>query len=428
VASRGRRSPFSTWGGRLPNFDPTLLNYGSRYGIGLYTRLIQQFAFIGGYCAQWIDHVLAIDRVIKPADTGDPKTQKVADQAAVRARKAWARAKNRVIVLQKLLYGRFYGFARAERVWRFDRVVKEWIPDLYDVPQEAWMFDDAGNDFLVTDVAPRGTLVDSNRFLHFQWGSADSKYGAGDLSEVYLALWYIQKIQEFGLQAVEDYSHLIAIVHMPRWYDAPQRQKAIESVKEQYRYYVVVPSDETKLSVELPTMNVTSQGTAGRQEYEVIRFYERWIQIRLLGAPQTQDKASSGNGKLEEMRQGIHDDKRPLGSSALDQCLTEGWLDPYCDVNMADLPMELRPRFESDSADVKLTGPEAAMYLNICRALVAKAITATAAEEGFAALGISRSRAKAIADSIVSERDGLTVEPLTSGSVTSGQPPQQEAA
>lgn len=425
IASRGKRDGFMYMPSiaRLPNPDPTLRKFSTTSpDIGLYTKIIQQFAFIGGYCAQWVDRVLSTSRAIKPAKVDDPEQQKVADAAALRASRAWARVRNRQIVLQKLLMGRFYGFSRAEKVWRFDLVVKEWIQDLYDVPWEAWQFDDQGRDFLRTMLRPFGTEVDSSRFIHFQWGSADTKYGAAVLSEVYLALWYIQQIQEFGLQAIEDYSKLIAIVHIPRGLSKEDRKKALTSVAEQYRYYVTVPTDETKISIETPTISVAANGTAGRSEYEVIRFYERWIQIRMLGAPQTQDK-QLGTGKVEETRAGIWEDKPLLGSSALDQCLTEWWLDQYCEMNLADLPVELRPRFESDATGIEsgLTGIQAQNFLEICKAFVAKQITATATEEGIVALGIPRARAKTIVESIANERKDLTV-------VTSGPPTQPPPA
>jgi hypothetical protein len=119
VASRSKRDPMSSlvYRGRLANPDRTLVKFGTSDGIGLYTRVLHQFANVAGYCKAWIDHVLVTDRAIKPATSEDPAEQTLADEAAERMRKAWARVRNRSIVLQKLLTGRFYGFARAEKVW-----------------------------------------------------------------------------------------------------------------------------------------------------------------------------------------------------------------------------------------------------------------------------------------------------------------------
>lgn len=419
VASRGKRDVFAILPAvmRLPNPDPTLLEFGrgrGHWGIRLYSQIIRQFAFIGGYCAQWVDHVLAIDRVIKPAQVDDPDQQKLANAAALRAAKAWKRVKNRTIVLQKLLMGRFYGFSRAEKVWRFDPILKEWIQDLFDVPWEAWLFDDSGRDYLSTVLAPFGNEVDPAKFIHFQWGSADTKYGAGVLSEIYLALWFIQQIQEFGLQALEDYSKLIAIVHVPRTFNKTDREKTLSSVSDQYRFYVTVPSDETTVRIETPAITVTANGAAGRQEYDAIRFYERWIQIRLLGAPQTQDK-SLGTGKLEDTRAGIWEDKTPLASEALDQTLTDQWLHPYFDVNDPTLPLELRPRFESDSSEIGkgIDGRQAQQAIDIGVKLAANQLTPTFAVEMLAALGIPRPRAQAMVDSVVREAAQLAPVPET---------------
>jgi hypothetical protein len=429
VASRGKRNPFEGWNGRLPNPDPTLKKFGGCRRIGIYSLILQEFSFVGGHCTQWVDHVLVTERQIKAATSDDPKKQEIADGAAKRAAAAWARVANQAIVLQKLLMGRYYGFSRAEKVWVFDEVVKEWIQDLYDVPWESWNFDDAYNDFLITWSNPYGIPVDPKKFIHFQWGSADTKYGQGDFSEIYLTLWKIQKIEELAIAALEDWSRLIAIVHIPNGFTKDQRAKAIAGVKDQYRYYFTVPTNEDEVKVDTPNGNVTANGQAGRQELNGVEFYERWVQLRLLGAPQTGSKGGAGNGKLDEIRKEIWDDKTPSASAYLDKLLTEQWLCDYCDVNLADVPLELRPRFESDSGEITsgLNGAQIVAYATLCADLAASRTTQTAAEEGFASLGITRARAKAIADSIVKERDSLVkVDPTPRQQVSTA--PQQEAA
>jgi hypothetical protein len=435
VASRGKRNPFEAWSGRLPNPDPTLRKFAGGRRIGLYSLIFQEFSFVGGLAAQWVDHVLRTGRQIKAATCEDPAKQEIADEAAKRATAAWNRVQNRDIVLQKLLMGRFYGFSRAEKVWRFDEVVREWIPDLYNVPWEAWNFDDNLRDFLITWSNPMGIEVDPKKFIHFQWGSADTKYGEGELSEVYLTLWKIQKIEELALQALEDWSRLVAIVHIPRGFSKEDRAKSIAGVKEQYRFYFTVPSDEDEVRVDTPNGGVTANGTAGRQEFNGVEFYERWVQIRFLGTPQTQSKGGAGNGKLDEVRSEYWDDKSPISNAGLDKVLNEQWLDDYCDVNLADVPVELRPYFESDPGDIAkgLQGAQAATYLELCRSLAANEIPAHAAEEGFASLGITRPRAKSIAFAIVKDRDKLAKsqqKPNGTPPATTDQQatPQQEAA
>ena len=165
VASRGKRDPFSIrWGGQLLNPDLTLRKFGTRDGIGLFDKVLQQFPFVAGYCEQWVDHVLVTDRMIKAAKAATPELQTKADEAALRAQKAWARVQNRVIVLRSLLMGRFYGFGHAEKVLRFDPVCKEWIDDFYDVPQSAWTFGDDG----------RGTPTERNRVSEWSRGPSSA--------------------------------------------------------------------------------------------------------------------------------------------------------------------------------------------------------------------------------------------------------------
>lgn len=414
VASRTKRDPYLslTYRGRLANPDKTIQKFGTCDGIGLYTRVLHQFANVAGYCKAWIDHVLVTDRAIKAAAASTPEDQARADEAAERARRAWSRVRNRSIALQKLLTGRFYGFARAEKVWRFDEVVGEYIQDLYDVDQEHWRFDDEGNAYLITSQDQAGMLVDPDRFIHFQWGSADTLYGDGDLSKVYVALWKIQQLEGMALRRIEDNESTV-IVHVPRTILGAERTALENAYAEEYQKVILVPTDEAKVSTELPTMNITTSGAAGRQEYVAIEFYERWIQTLLLGAPQTGNK-QLGTGKVEETRKEVWDDKTPLGSAALDQCLSEGWLDSYCRMNLADLPAGLRPRFESDSSNVTegLSGVAAQRAMEAGLALAANQLTALFAEEIISSVGIARPRAKAMADSIVKERGNLTTAPV----------------
>lgn len=428
VASRGKRDRFSarSWGGRLSNNDPTIEKFSNGRGIGLYTQILHQFANVAGYCQAWVDHILVTDRVIKPAKGKDAAEQEIADAAATRAQLAWASVGNRSIVLQKLLMGRFYGFARAEKVPVYIEVLGEWVPFFYDVPQESWRFDDDGREYLVTTDAPNGAEIDPSRFIHFQWGSADSKYGKGDLSYVYLSLWKIQKLETMALQRIED-SESTVIVHVPRGIVGDQRTALENAYAEEFRKTIFVPSEEGQVRTELPTQNIAAAGATARQEYEAIRFHERWVQTMLLGAPQTGDKAL-GTGKLEDTRKAIWDDKSPIGSAALDQCLTVGWLSTYCDWNMADLPRELRPRFESDSTDIAegLAGLGALEARNIALDLSAKKITPTIAIELWGALGLPRARAQAMSDSILKERD--TLDPAKPEASTPEQTTDEEAA
>lgn len=410
VASFGRRDRYSSraWGGRLPNPDPTIRKFGTRDGVGIYTRVLRQFANVAGYCQAYVDHVLINDPVVKAARAENDADQIVADAAARRAGRAWLQVRNRTIVLQKLLYGRFYGFARAEKVARFDEVINEWIPDLYDVPQEYWLFDDDGREFLVDSLTPGGVEVDPSKFVHFQWGTADTKYGEGALSGAYLALYKIQKLEEMALQRIED-NESVVIVHVPTHIQGDEFEDLKAAYAEEFRKVIMVPApSEQVVRTETPTIAVTTSGASGRQEYEGARFYERWVQTHLLGAPQTGDK-SLGTGKVEETRKDVWNDKTPIGRITLDYTLTQGWMQTYCDWNMPDVPTHLRPHFESDAGEITegLTGAAATELRLMARDLVANLVTTTVAVEHWTGLGLSKARAQAMADSIVKERSSL---------------------
>lgn len=411
VTSRKHREPSLTeaFRGWWPNPDPTL--FGKREGIALYARILRQCPKVAGYCRAWVDHVLVTERSVRAAKAATPELQAKADAAAERMARAWAQVQNQAVVLPQMLMSRFFGFARIEMVWRYDDVVKEWIPEIYDVDQRYWLFDDDGRPYLVTATNPNGVLMDETRFMRCQWGTADTEYGLGDLSFVYTDIWKSQKLDELALRRIED-SDPCVIVHVPADMDPTARKNLEDSYEEDYQKVTIVPSNEMLVRTEIPNLSVTTSGTAARQEYEGIQQYDTAIQTFLLGAPQTGSK-QLGTGKVEGIRQEVWSDKTPQGSAALDRWLNEGWRQAYCDVNLADLPRELRPVFSSDSTEITqgLSGIAAQIATNIAIQLGAGQITATVAIDLWTAIGIAPARAKAMADSTVKER--ATLNPAT---------------
>lgn len=417
IASVRRRDPYATLlssKGRLVNRDPVLVKYAPAEGIAIYDRILHQFAGVAGHCQAWVDHILVNQIVIKPAKASNAEDQEEANRAADRATRAWNRVKNRSIVLQKLLYGRFYGFARAEKVWRFDPVLGEWIPDLYDVPQKFWKFDDDGRDYLVTTKDRDGEEVDPNKFLHFQWGSADTKYGEADLSRVYLALWEIQQLKDLALKRIEDAESTV-LVHVPKNYNPTDRAATKDSFSEHYDRVITVSTDEAKVSIDDTKSSLISSGATARPEMELIAWNMTQVQTALLGAPQTGNK-QLGTGKVEETRRSVWDDKTPLGLATADQTLTAGWLDDYLDINMPGLRADLRPQFDSTTSDISegLSGIQSQEARNIALDLIAKKITLSIAVELWSALGIPRPRAQSMGESAIAERDGLATASVDS--------------
>jgi hypothetical protein len=396
----------------LTNPNRTLRKVRPYDGIALFWRMLHQFPNVAGYCRAFIDHVLVTDRAIKAAKADNDVDQARADKAAERMRRAWAQVHNRAIVLACLLMGRFFGYARAEKVWRFDEVVGEWIQDLYDVSQEFWIFDDEDREWLVTTLQPQGTEVDPARFIHFQWGSADTKYGDPDLGYVHTDLWKMQQLEAKALKRIED-NDSVVIVHCPKHIVGAKRTALENAYAEEFDRVIIVPSNEELVRTEMPTLSLSASGAAARPEYEGVAIYETRVQTFLLGAPQTGRK-SLGTGKLEDVRQDVWNDKTPIASSSLDQVLTAGWAQSYCAANMADLPPQLRPRFESDTVEVTqgLSGVAAQNATAVAFALGANQITADVAVELWTAIGISQPRARAMAESTVRERAKLAAQPV----------------
>lgn len=411
IASKAKRDSFSSlWRNRLPPPDPTLQKFQPYDRIGLYRRILHQFPDVAGYCNTWIDHVLTTDRVIKAGKGLDVDEQARADGAADRMRNAWGQVRNRAIVMHSGLMCRFIGFARAEKVWRFDEYCGEWIEDLYDVDQEAWDLTPEGQWCLITTTNQQGTPVDESRFIHFQWGTAETAWGFAELSLCYLTLYTIQLLEKRMLKSIEKYSDPTTVIHVPRSFNPSERDAVKADAEKEYESYQMFPTDEAKASVDQPGITIASAGSAGRQELDTIRYYQSSVQTLILGAPMTGNK-SLGTGKLETTRQDVWDDKTPLGSSALDQVFNDTWATDYCAVNLADLPVHLQPYFESDSATVTqgLSGIAAQIAQGVAISLSKNEITDVVAVELWTATGISPQRARAMADSTVSQRGSLSI-------------------
>ena len=225
----------------------------------------------------------------------------------------------------------------------------------------------------------------------------------------------MQQLNAKALKRIED-NESVVIVHCPANITGKRRQDLENSYAEEFDRVIVVPTNEAVVRTEMPTLSLSASGAAARPEYEGIAIYETWVQTFLLGAPQT-GRQQLGTGKVEHIRQDVWNDKTPIASAALDQTLTDGWMQSYCAANIADLEAELRPRFESDTVEVAegLSGIAAQISLNTAVMLGANQIVPEVAVETWGAIGLSAPRAKAMSDATVKARGTLAAAAPTPG-------------
>lgn len=387
--------------------------------------MMRQFGFLGGPINQRIDPVVALERQIV---AGDPDNA-VSVQMMKDARRWWADVRDKELILRKLLMGQFIGFGPVEKVFGVHGSTGLIAPtELYDLPAQNVRFDVDEKPLLRTETNWRGIPVPDRKLLMFRWGSNWTPYGEGELQDVYMATWYMQTILDFGMEALEQLGRPIPLALIPRNYKKEERDDFIKDVEGQYRFFLTAKTDESKPSLEFAGQSAAAGGNAGRSENEWLRYIENWVYVRLLNTAQTQDRGGSGNGKLEEQRSNIKSDKTTLASSALDQCLT-ALLEDVGELNWANQPRELWPRFKSNVEDVKqggLTGVQLQQVNNAMLQLAARQITATVAEKICVSAGMPRSEAAEMVASTLKERDQLVTTISTAAAAPAEDIEKQE--
>ncbi|HUF09470.1 MAG TPA: hypothetical protein VMO47_09130 [Rhodothermales bacterium] len=410
IYSLPRLQPTTILGHWMENPDEVLKQFGQWEGIGFYFRMLRQFAFLGGPINQRIDEVVAADRLIVPGD----KNSATSVQMAADARRVWAKVRGKGLILRKLLMAMFVGYHPVEKVWDIDTETGLLAPlGLFDVPPVNVRFGPNGEEFFLAMNRPRGELIPARKVFYSRWGSMWTPYGEGELKDVYLVTWYLQQLIRFGLEAIEQLGRPIPIIYIPRGSTKEEIDEYEQAVAAQYKFYLTMPSDETRVKVEFAGANIAAGGAAGRSEMEWCRYLETHAYVRLLNTAQTQDRGGAGNGKLEEVRNDVKNLKTPSASDALDEWLNDGWMRDLSEVNWGDQPEQMWPRFESDAAEIGagLVGVQAANATNTLLRYRAGHLTAEAATGIIASLGVPDSRAERWVQSITDSFDDLMVAP-----------------
>jgi len=408
-------------GGYVENPDEIVRKFGGYEGIGVYLRMLLQFPFLASPVAQRIDPVVAAERQIVAGDESvDVSMRMAADQ-----RKVFADLKNKESVQKKALMGQFLGIGPIEKVWGIHKATGLLAPigengdgnGLNDVPVRNVKFGPHGEELIVAPRNFAGMPVAARKLMIFRWGSTATPYGEGEFKGIYLATWYLQTILDYGMKALELLGRPIPVVHIPRNSPNPDEADEIEkSIASQFDFYITLPTEEPKASVEMAGGNVAASGTAGRAENEWCRYFENWIWNALLNTSQTQDRGGAGNGKLEEQRGNLKADKVIAASNALDAWWTDGFANDISAVNWPNQPRELWPRFKSDATEVTQNGLDGRQVEQAdlqLRRLAANQITVEQAEELITGLGIPRSRVLRMVRAVVAQRTTLAPSDLT---------------
>ena len=402
-------------GGYVANPDEIIRKFGGYDGIGIYLQMLIQFPFLASPVAQRIDPIVAAERQIV---AGDPSSE-VSLRMAADLRRVFDDLKNKEVIQKKALMGQFLGIGPIEKVWGIHKATGLLAPigengngeGLVDVPVRNVKFGPRGEELIVSPRNYTGIPVPARKLMIFRWGSLSTPYGEGEFKGIYLATWYMQIIIDYGMKALELLGRPIPVVHIPRNSPNPDEVDEIEkSIASQFDFYITLPTDEPKASVDMAGGNVAASGTAGRAEQEWCRYIENWIWNALINTSQTQDRGGAGNGKLEEQRAPLKFDKVAAGSDALDAWWTDGFANDISEVNWSNQPRELWPRFKSDITEVTQNGLSAGQVEQAdlqLRRLAANQITTEQAEELLAGIGIPRSRVLRMVRATITQRAKL---------------------
>lgn len=406
-------------GGYVENPDEVLRQFGSYEGVKFYLRMYRQFPFLVSPVSQRIDPVISAERQWIAGDANS----EISVQMAKDVNRIWTDTKNKELIQRKILMGQFIGYAPIEKVYGVHPSTGLLGPvgeygdgnGLFDVPPQNVKFDRDGQPLIVTARSLRGVPVHPRKLAVFRWGSVSTPYGEGEFKNIYLATWYMQIIIDYGMKALELLGRPIPIVFIPR--DTPEAKEVDDiekSIASQFDFYLTLPTNEPRARVDMAGGNVAASGNGGRAEQEWCRYLESWIWNALINTVQTQDRGGQGNGKLEEQRQPLKDDKVAAASDAQDSFLTENFSDDVGELNWSNQPREIWPRCKSDVSEVStagLNGIQVEAADKQLRRLIANQVTSEQVVELLSAVGIPRNRVIRMVDATLKQRSKLASSP-----------------
>jgi len=371
-------------------------------------RMFRQVTPLGGICNQWVNAVSKIDLVVKPGDPNDETSGRMADDA----RRFVRNLDDLQLVAEKMLMSKYYGYYPIEPVYGVCPVTDLLGPTkLFTLPPWHVSFDPAGKAFYGKYEGQPGTdAIPDGKLIVARFGSNHTPYGESVLMpDCLMSIWRIHVLTKLGLQAMEVLNRPIPWVKYPAEWEEDDIDELEERMIAKYKFCIMTPWSGRDVEVEFPTGAITASGGVGRSEFDRVNDEIRYLYIRIVGTPQTQNEQNASRG-LETTRREIAQDQTPTGAQMRDRWLTRGILDPIGYLNWPNQPRKLWPVFDSDASEVAnqgINGAQAQQLINALSMLALRQMTPTAAIEAICAIGVPRPKAVVMVQSTVDERDTL---------------------
>lgn len=337
--------------GMMPTPDAVASRFAMGKGYRIYEEMQRNVLFYGALMRGRIDLMMSLKQVWIAGQKGN--TESEAAKEAVQS--AWENIDERHTAMHGLAGGIETGFAPAENI--FDVHTRGKAKGLIapvaiiDRPVNWFRFDWLGNPYFRPEhYMGQGGPVSDYKVSFLRYGSLHTKYGRGEGQDCYQAVYAINTINRFGLDAFERFGYPIAVIVYPRDWTKEQKAELEFSIWRTYKNYLSYPGDVTKPEISFPAQEKVSTGAFGDAHRQIIEQFCYWLSMRLWGSMLSVASSAKGSFARDQVHDAIRLEKAAGDASAMEACINRGFVKPIMLANYPQLEESLWPRLSIDAS------------------------------------------------------------------------------
>lgn len=230
---------------------------------------------------------------VEPGDKS-PRAKEAADHLRQQiAELGWDR------ICDLMMYGRWYGYAVGEVLWKLGPDGKVWIDEVI-IPDRRWFaFTNEGELRMRTIEDPNGLVVPDNKFWTIRTGANNDfvPYGMGLAHWCYWIIWFKRNVNQFWITYLEKFGMPTIVASVPPGSDEATVAAYLAAAKAVGKdSAVAIPAGEKDATEPLKAIEAMRSSTGGSSYKDYISAADDALLRIIIGQTMTAKAAAGGIG------------------------------------------------------------------------------------------------------------------------------------
>lgn len=307
------------WMEQLALNDDTILQREGGHDLKLYDSLLDDDVAASAFQQRRLA-VISRDWEVEPGDES-AAAQEAADHLRDQLKNVgWDG------ICDKMLFGRWYGYAVGELMFEVGPDGKYRIADILVPDRKAFAFTNAGELRLKTVENPQGEALPPNKFWAFRCGASHdfTPYGTGLAHWVYWPVWFKKNVIKFWAVYLEKFGMPTTLGTFPHGADAEVMDKTLEAAK-------AVASDRAVAKPDDVQIELLAEGRSSNDSYLqfVGEMNDAVLRIILSQTGTSKSEAQGLGGSQSDVMKDVRDEVVKSDSDLLHESFNRGpvrWL------------------------------------------------------------------------------------------------------